>query len=277
MDNLVILPIKEIINETAKVKTFCFSYNLQSKAGQFVMLWIPEVGQKPFSISYDDGNEFHLTVFQRGTLTNHLFNLNVGDNVGISGPYGTNFSIQPNTHYIMVAGGYGVAPLRYLAEQVVLCANTRIDFCLGAKDQTDLIFEKNLQKIPNLDMHIATENNSKGHHGYVTNILASLLDEPNRPKFKSRKQQKIMVATCGPELMEKTVLDFCNTYNLPCEISIERYIKCGVGVCGQCAVDDLGICLCQEGPVVSRQIANQITEFGCYARDGSGLKHFFKR
>jgi len=271
MDNFYSLPIKKIIIETPMIKTFCFEHKLKSRAGQFIMLWIPGVGQKPFSVGYDNDKEFHLTVFQRGHVTAKLFALQVGDNVGIAGPYGTTFTAKNNANYIMVAGGYGVAPLRFLAERVSLLTNTTIDFCLGSRNQESLILEKNLQKIVRLRLHIATNNGSKGYHGNVTDLLPSLIESVHNVKDK----RKIMVAVCGPELMEKKVLDICNRYQTQCEISIERYIKCGVGICGQCAVDGLGICLCQEGPVVSRRVANKVTEFGRYARDNRGLKHFF--
>lgn len=271
MDNFYTLPIKKIIIESTLVKTFCFSHDLKSKAGQFVMLWVPGIGQKPFSVCCDDNNEFHLTILQRGYVTTKLFELQVGDNVGIAGPYGTAFTVQPNTHYIMVAGGIGMPPLRFLAERASLQKDVTIDFCLGAKNQESLILEKPLQTISNICLHIATEDGSKGYHGCVTDLLPNLIKSAE----KGRGNKRIMVAVCGPELMEKKVLDFCNNYQIPCEISIERYIKCGVGICGQCAVDGLGICLCKEGPVVSRYIANKITEFGFYSRDNYGLKHFF--
>ena len=72
--------------------------------------------------------------------------------------------------------------------------------------------------------------------------------------------------------MEKAVLDIANQYDLDCEISIERHIKCGMGICGQCCIDDLGIPTCIYGPVVNRAIANKIVEFGTYSRGKSGAK-----
>src|SRR3990167_2389946 len=106
------LSIKKITDENPFVKTFWFNYNLNSQPGQFVMLWIPGIDQKPFSIAYDDSAEFGLTIFAVGSLSKKLFELRVGDRVGISGPYGTAFSIQNDTHYITVAGGYGAGPDR---------------------------------------------------------------------------------------------------------------------------------------------------------------------
>jgi len=189
--------------------------------------------------------------------------MNIGDRVGISGPFGTSFSIQPDTHYIMVAGGYGAAPLGCLAEKITLENNSPIDFIAGARDANNLLFEERLEKINNLTLHITTDDGSKGHKGYSTDILEKILTE-------TTDKQNILVVTCGPETMEKKVLDLCNLYEVNCEVSIERYMKCGIGVCGQCAIDDLGICMCKHGPVVKKELANKIKEFGNYHRDKSG-------
>lgn len=256
------IPITKIIDETPNVKTFYFDYNLNSQPGQFVMLWIPGIDQKPFSISSDNGQVFSLTIFKRGPLTEKLFTLTEGDRVGISGPYGTNFSIQPDFNYIMVAGGYGAAPLTFLTEKL-RDKFTKIDFCLGARTAGDLLFEDRLAKIPNLKLHLATDDGSKGHQGFVTDLLDNIINQ---------NANKKLVVTCGPELMEKTVLNFCNQYNLDCEVSVERFMKCGFGVCGQCAVDDLGICMCTYGPVVKKDLLNHIKEFGHYHRLKSGTK-----
>lgn len=263
-NNLITLPIKEIKDEVKDIKTFYFDFELKSKPGQFVMLWIPDVDQKPFSIGYDNGKKFGLTIFKRGRATEKLFEMKAGDKVGISGPYGTNFSVKDNTHYIIVAGGYGSAPLAFLAEKLQKKENVTIDFCIGSRNKDLLLFEERLKKLKNINLHIATDDGSQGHHGFVTDLLPSLLE-------KETKQNKLTV-TCGPEIMEKKVLEACNEYNIDCEISLERYMKCGIGVCGQCCVDPLGICMCKEGPVLSRELVNKITEFGKYHRDKSGKK-----
>jgi dihydroorotate dehydrogenase electron transfer subunit len=281
MDQPQFLPITKIVDETSQVKTFYFSYELKSKPGQFVMLWIPGLDQKPFSVGYDNGTQFGLTIFNRGPLTKKLFEMNVGDRVGITGPYGTAFSIKPNTHYIMVAGGYGAAPLGFLAEELAAypplskrgqgelpVPAVTIDFCVGARDKDNLLFEKRIEKLSGVTIHVATDDGSKGHKGYVTDLLPDLIKNYNGNK-------KILLVTCGPELMEKKVLDAANNFNVDAEISIERYMKCGVGICGQCCIDPLGIRMCMEGPVVSKEIANKLTEFGKYHRDKSGAKIFY--
>lgn len=257
------LPIAEIVKETGSVNTCYFDHQLGSAPGQFVMLWIPGVDQKPFSIGYDDGKRFGLTIFHLGPLTNTLADLEVGDRVGISGPYGTTFRTEPNKHYIMIAGGYGAAPLGLLAERLK-DKNCTVDFCAGARSQEHLLFEDRMSKLDYVTTHVSTDDGSKGHKGYVTEILEKLLKE---------KKENTIVVTCGPELMEKRVLELCNEHNVDCDISIERFMKCGFGVCGQCCVDPLGITMCEQGPVVKRELANQITEFGNYHRDKSGTKH----
>ena len=115
-------------------------------------------------------------------------------------------------------------------------------------------------------MHVSTDDGSKGHKGFVTQIVEEIL-------INKLSNKQIILATCGPEMMEKAVLDLANKYDVECEISIERYMKCGFGICGQCTVDPIGIRMCVEGPVVNRETANQITEFGKYHRDKSGAKH----
>ena len=258
-----ILKISNIVEETPFVKTFYFEHQLHSQPGQFIMLWIPGIDQKPFSIAHDDNKTFGLTIFKRGPLTEKLFSMDIGDRVGISGPFGTSFSVRLNTHYIMVAGGYGAAPLGFLAEELTKQNNIKIDFIAGARNAENLLFENRLSKIKNLNLHITTDDGSKGNKGYSTDILEKILKE-------TTNKQNIIIVTCGPEMMEKKVLNLCNQYEVDCEVSIERYMKCGIGICGQCAIDDLGICMCQHGPVVKKDLANKIKEFGNYHRDKSG-------
>jgi len=261
------LPIAKIKKENNNIKTFFFKHPLNSQPGQFIMLWVPGIDQKPFSIGFQDKNSFGLTIFKRGPLTEKLFDLKAGDRVGISGPYGTSFAVNQDLHYILVAGGYGAAPLGFLAE--ALNGKAKIDFLIGARNSDLLLFEDRLSLIPNVNLHIATDDGSKGHKGYVTDILQEILD--NLPADgQGDSKSNILIATCGPELMEKKILDMSNKYGIECAVSIERYMKCGIGICGQCAVDGPGICMCKEGPVVKKEIANQITEFGKYHRNKSG-------
>jgi dihydroorotate dehydrogenase electron transfer subunit len=263
----VILKIKKIKSETPQIKTFSFEYPLGAKPGQFIMLWIPRVDQKPISISRQTKNGFELTVFKIGKATEELFKMKVGDKVGISGPYGNSFGIKPKSKVAVVGGGCGSAPMRFLADELKK-AKCTVTFITGAKTGKDVLFKKEFP-----GTCVVTDDGSEGMKGYTTQKLEEILSVRNA---HVRSQQKIdKVYTCGPEIMMKKIVELCKKYKVPCEISMERYMKCGFGICGQCAVDPLGICICQDGPVFSDKIAKKITEFGKYHRDKTGIKHNF--
>ncbi|MFH1426702.1 MAG: dihydroorotate dehydrogenase electron transfer subunit [Candidatus Kerfeldbacteria bacterium] len=267
-DTPVMVPIAEIVQETAKVRTFYFDYELKSKPGQFVMLWIPGVDQKPFSIGGDEGDSFQLSIFELGKATQTLFKLKKGDKVGISGPYGTDYAWKPKQHVITVGGGYGAAPLAFLADRAAE-EKCKIDFIVGARSREHLLFEKRAKKA-GAKVHAATDDGSRGVKGFATDILDKILND-----MSDRKRKDVVVCACGPELMQKKVAELGKTYGVATQISLERYMKCGFGICGNCCVDDDGFPTCQKGPVISGAKALRIIEFGKYHRDKQGIKHEF--
>lgn len=109
---------------------------------------------------------------------------------------------------------------------------------------------------------VSTDDGSEGQKGFVTELLHALL----------QKEKIGKICTCGPEIMMKKVVELSDDFKIPCEISLERYMKCGLGICGQCCVDPLGIRMCTEGPVIKKETAKKITEFGKYRRDASGRR-----
>src|SRR3989339_2146861 len=94
MEIPITLPINKIADEAKDVKTFYFRYRLNSKPGQFVNLWIPGVDEKPFSVSWQDENEFAVSVQKIGGFTEKLFGMKKGSLLGIRGPYGNGFKIE---------------------------------------------------------------------------------------------------------------------------------------------------------------------------------------
>ncbi len=104
---------KEIVDENATTKTFIFDYPLCGKPGQFVMVWIPGVDEKPMSIAFDDGKEFWITVCNVGPTSGALHEMKEGDLVGIRGPFGTHYEWEDGDHLALVAGGYGAAPMYF--------------------------------------------------------------------------------------------------------------------------------------------------------------------
>ncbi|MFC1687198.1 dihydroorotate dehydrogenase electron transfer subunit [Patescibacteria group bacterium] len=264
IDQPKMFPIKRILEEAKDIKTFFFDTQLNSRPGQFVIMWIPRVDEKPFSIAYDEGGQLGLTIAKVGRFTEKLYTFTEGDLLGIRGPYGAPFTLKEGYKKILlVGGGYGVAPLATLASQA-LDKNIEIDFCNGARTKDLLLFQDRLKKL-DIPVHVSTDDGSEGHKGFVTDIVADLF----------KKGQYDCVYTCGPELMEKKVVDLAVEENIPSQVSIERYMKCGFGICGACCVDDSGKRMCVEGPVTSGEFALKQKEFGAYHRHASGKKESF--
>ncbi len=259
LDRPITLPIEDIIEEAQDIKSFVFRHKFNAKPGQFILLWIPNVNEKPFGVSYQDKEKFMITVCKVGKATEVLHKMKKGDLVGIRGPYGTNFELE-GKNIVLVGGGYGTAPLFFLANQTKK-RNVNVDFIIGAKSEKFLIFRDKIRKLK-IKLHITTDDGTCGEKCFTTDVLEKLLN-----------QKKIdIVYGCGPELMLKKLVDICKVKNIPSQISLERYIKCGMGICGQCCVDPLGLRMCKEGPVISGKVACKIFEFGKYKRDASGKK-----
>lgn len=266
----VMLPIKKIVRETSHVKTFVFDYSLGSQPGQFVNVWIPRVNEKPMSIAYDGGKEFWLTVFTVGPFSKKLHEMKKGDLIGIRGPLGKGFVYKPGQHIITVGGGYGAAPLFNLAKDAVKKKCT-VDFVVGARSREHLLFLQHVKKLRGVKTHVATDDGSFGTKGYNTLILEKLLQE----RKKTRTLKGVTVFAVGPEVMMKRVSDICFAMKVACQVSVERYMKCGFGVCGNCSVDDAGFTVCTEGPAMDHLRARKLKEFGVYHRDAVGRKHAF--
>ena len=264
--------IKEIRCETPMVRTFTFDGSLGAKPGQFVMVWLPGVDEIPMSVAFDDGAHTKITFFAVGGMTEKLSESKVGDLVGLRGPFGTCYTWDPGDHIVLVAGGYGAAPMYFVASQAVTHGCT-MEAIIGARSKEHLLYVKELENLPHVSIHISTDDGSVGFKGYNTNVLDQLLNVTQDTQTKDPPVDKVFA--CGPEMMLKSVLTTCDKYNVPCQLSLERYMKCGFGICGNCTVDPLGIRLCTDGPVVKGDVCRQIAEFGMYHRDDIGKKHAF--
>jgi len=259
-----VLKIKKIVQENPMVRTFYFDYELESKPGQFVMLWLPGVDEIPISISLDNGKEFALTICKVGAMTEKIFELSEGDQLGIRGPYGTYFNFKEGEKLALVAGGYGAAPLYNLAVTAA-ASGCKVEFLIGAKGKDHLVYIDRLEALENVNLHVATDDGSVGIKGYTTVILDELI--------KAGGINRIM--SCGPEMMMKAVGKMGDEAGINTQLSVERYMKCGFGVCGQCTLDPLGIRTCVSGPVMNSKILNMLDEFGTYTRDDVGHKKYF--
>src|SRR3989338_3646125 len=244
------LEISKIIDEAKEHKSFFFKHSLDAKPGQFIMVWIPGMDEKPMAVSYHKKNEFAFTTHAVGDFTNALCKLKKGDKVGIRGSYGNCFSAKDNA--CIVGGGIGMAPLSPLIEKL---ENPVI--INGARSKDQLLY---LKRFRNKNMIVATDDGSCGRKCFTTEVLEEVLSD---------KKIKI-VQTCGPEIMMKKVLDICNKHKVECEASLERFMGCGFGVCGKCMVNDRIVCM--DGPFFNSKQLNNMSEFGSFARLKSGRK-----
>ena len=245
------MEISDVIQEGKAKKSFFFNEHINSKPGQFVMVWLPGIDEKPMAVSYRSRNEFAFTSHAVGKFTNALDKLKKCDKAGIRGPYGNFFSATDNA--CVVGGGVGMASVSTLID--VLKNPIIIN---GARSKEHLIY---LQRYKNKNMLITTDDGSYGINGFTTDVLEMLLSKDFDIKT---------VYTCGPEIMMKKVFEICQRYKVECEASLERYMACGFGICGKCMINDKIVCV--DGPVFNSGQLGKMSEFGKFARLKSGRK-----
>lgn len=251
--------VKAILQENEIVKTFVLDITVGAGPGQFVNVWIPRVDEKPFSVAYDDGHELHLAIAAVGPFSKKMHDLKVGDKVGIRGPFGKKFKIEDGKHYAVLGGGYGAAPLYFFAKTA---QGNKIDFIVGARSKNYLLYTDRISQLKNVTLHIATDDGSVGSKGYNTEVLKKVLAD-----------EKIdCICTVGPEVMMYKAAMMAKEAGIDAQISMERYMKCGFGVCGNCCVDGSGVPTCVSGPVMSLEEVLKTEDFGKYHRNNLGKK-----
>jgi len=250
--------IESITEHTPKIKSFWVRNQRIAKAykpGMFVVLWVPDIDFMPMSISRVEGNQIEITVEKVGEGTSAMFNLSKGDYIGIRGPYGNSWNYEDATNILIVGGGMGIAAVTSLIEP--LKTNKKNVFAaIGAKDNISLIFaDRLIELIPNT--LCTTDDGSIGKKCYVTDTIEDIIKE----------KEIDLIITCGPEVMMKKVLDIAESRKIPIQASLERKMKCGVGLCGSCCVGkDNNITVCKEGPIFTSKQIKQFPQFGNYIK-----------
>jgi dihydroorotate dehydrogenase electron transfer subunit len=230
--------IVQVRTESPSVKTFVFTDRLCSKAkpGQFLMLWIPGVDEIPLSIMDVSNGLVSVSVKAVGDATRHLHAMEAGATIGIRGPFGNSFT-ESRGKVLLIGGGTGTAPLLFLAKQ--LAAKTeRLSFVEGAKTKSELLFVREIGGVcQEKNITTTTEDGTAGLQCLVTQPLAKLLE----------KERFDMIYTCGPEVMVKKIFEMTEHHKLPLEASLERLMRCGIGLCGSCMIGKYRVC--RDGPV----------------------------
>lgn len=226
--------IREKIAENAKTISLVLDGSMACAPGQFGMLWLPGADEKPFSISGSDPLMF--TVTRVGPFSDALHALRPGDTLWVRGPFGTGFSLEPGPT-LLVGGGYGAAPLAFLAERLLAAdLGSRVEAALGARAAGDLLFTRRFSSL-GVPVHAATEDGSEGTRGLVTDIVGPLLASGGFSR----------VGACGPHAMLEALAEVCRRAGVPAELSYEAYMRCGIGLCGAC--EHGGRLVCMDGPV----------------------------
>ncbi len=213
------------------------------KPGQFLQLktgrLMDPLLRRPISIADADDGEGTLQLVYRvvGEGTKYLAGLQQGAEIDILGPLGNGFTLQ-GERPLIVGGGMGIAPLLYLVR--ALCPKP-VDVLLAGREASELfwikLFAERCQAV-----HVTTDDGSLGTKGNALALLPQLLAQG----------QYDMLYTCGPDPMMEAVAKEAAKHGVPCQVSLERYMACGIGACLSCscgAKDGSRKKVCTDGPV----------------------------
>jgi dihydroorotate dehydrogenase electron transfer subunit len=222
-----------------------------AKPGQFVMAAcgpsLDPLLRRPFSLhrcQRPDQVQLLFRVVGRGTEL--LAGIRPGEPLSLIGPLGRGFQPPPAGPVCLVGGGIGIAPLLFLADWLreAHAAALPCTVLLGSRTAGELIHLAAEFGQIGCQIETATDNNSLGHHGLVTDLLS--------PHLASVKK----VYACGPQPMMATVAGLCRQAGVPCEVSLEAHMACGLGACLGCTVhgsDHRYLHVCKVGPVINAE------------------------
>ncbi|PIZ00428.1 hypothetical protein COY62_02635 [bacterium (Candidatus Howlettbacteria) CG_4_10_14_0_8_um_filter_40_9] len=225
-----------------------------ARPGQFVNILVSNSTEpllrRPFSIYDADTKKGELKVLYcvKGKGTNILKTLAKGRNLSITGPHGNGFHVhEDHKNILLVGGGFGTAPLSYLAKEH---RHLNIFAAVGGRTK-DLIFcEKDLKNC-DAKIFIATDDGSYGEKGLVIQPVEKILKTVRPDSGQARMTGIDEIFTCGPVPMMKAVAEVAKKYDVPCQVSMEEKMACGIGVCLGCAckTKEGYKTVCTQGPV----------------------------
>ena len=188
-----ICKIEKVIDETPTVRTLVFSDGIMTKVlpGQFAMVWVPGLNELPMSVMIsDEQGKAAFTIRKLGDASTGLYNVALGENIGVRGPYGNSFHIKEGK-LLLVGGGTGLVPLMRLI--TFLKSSDDVTVLIGAKTKEEVFFEDFANRLLEKNSHkviVATEDGTYGEKGLVTDLVEKITNEAKLDA----------VYTCGPEL-----------------------------------------------------------------------------
>ena len=259
-----IVKIDKVRIETRNVRSIFFRDELSALAepGQFLMVWIPGVDEIPLSVSSILDGLVSVTVKEVGEATHALNNMARGSLIGIRGPFGSHFKIS-GKRALVVGGGIGSAPLLPLIDKL-LRNGVKTLFIEGAKTRSEILFQDRLNLLRDeygLEIIFTTDDGSYGIKGLATDVAERYLSER---RFDS-------LYACGKEPMIRKLFLLSEKYAVPMQASLERIMRCAMGICGSCVIGKYRVC--RDGPVFdSKQLREISNELGRFKRDFRGEK-----
>jgi dihydroorotate dehydrogenase electron transfer subunit len=181
-----------------------------------------------------------------GKGTKVLANLHHGDHLDLLGPLGKGFDTAGAAgEKILVGGGVGLAPLYYLARKLAI--NSRVHLFAGGRNRDDVLCITEFERL-GIETYVATDDGTLGEHGLVTEVME---------KYVAKSPSGKTIFACGPFPMLKAVSLIAQRYSIPCQVSLEAYMACGVGACLGCVIKGSNhteespdyLCVCKDGPV----------------------------
>jgi len=215
----------------------------KAQPGQFVILRIDEKGERiPLTIADFDRKQgtINIIFMEVGKTTKQLGKLNVGDSIeNFAGPLGVPSEIKKYGNVICIGGGVGIAPL-YPIVRALKEAGNHVISILGARTKRLLMLEDEINNCSD-ELYIATDDGSKGHAGFVSDVLQKLIND---------KRKIDVVMAIGPVIMMKVVSDLTRKYNIKTLVSLNPIMVDGTGMCGGCrvSVDGKTKFACVDGP-----------------------------
>ncbi|MFA6078554.1 MAG: FAD/NAD(P)-binding protein [Candidatus Omnitrophota bacterium] len=247
--------ITDIVEETANIKTFTIRPrgDITFKAGQFMDVTVPGIGEAPFTPSSNHSNteKLDFTIMRSGRVTKILHEMKKGETIGVRGPYGKGYPLDAfkSKDIMIVGGGVGLAPLRALLYAMFNEVNDyrKIMVKYGARTPKDIVYKGEVDtwkdRAPHVEVNITTDTGDeswKGHVGLVTTILDN----------KGIDMANAVSIVCGPPIMMKFAtfklleLGFKDSQIY---LSMEKNMSCGIGKCGHCRIGPYYAC--KDGPV----------------------------
>ncbi|MFC1883142.1 dihydroorotate dehydrogenase electron transfer subunit [Thermodesulfobacteriota bacterium] len=222
---------------------------VEARPGQFVMIrvrsGIDPLLRRPFSICAVRGGDLLLILYRVvGKGTRIMSEAGKGEKISILGPLGRGFELpEKGGDSLLISGGIGVAPLVFLSR---VMKKDSPAFLMGYRSSNELVLLEEVG-LSGENIHISTDDGTAGYHGFVTGLLARYLRE------SKKKPSGIFV--CGPLPMMKKAVEISANRGIPCQVSLESSMACGIGACQGCAVKSAHgqpkeyLHVCQDGPV----------------------------